>query len=1317
MSRVIPAPIVGQSAASGAQVIDGSLRFDSNGDTDAATSQRLARTFGSAGDNQKMTMSVWVKRTVFTSSNTDSGTKTIFGASGTGRDQIRFEHNSSSRGDQLSITLINDANTANECFLSTGPRFRDPSAWYHVVWAIDTTQGTPADRVKLYVNGTQITDFSGNNTQPGQNFTINCFNNNVAHEIGRDPSGSNQAYDGYMSNFYWIDGQQLDASYFGFTDPLTNTWRPKKYTGTFGTNGFWLPLDGNSYVGKDKSGRGNNWTPVVFRGAAALDKATGALPILNTVSGGRIATVGVRPDPIIGVGVTCELALPFSGNANDVSHLIDNKTTQKTTTVNGGMVYESTANRFYYYDGCYKSSGANSTNVTVGSAGDFNFLHDKTTPFTIEFWFDGDSVANSDAVFDTSDAGATSHGVFIGFSGGHLRFVISNGSTNEIFDPAVDHSTGQWYHYAVTFDGSRIRIFVDGIKKVDSTYSLAGSTSNHSGALTIFSACISVDQVFDGYMSDVRVYSGVAKYTDDFIVGSSGAVQDENIDILPDTPSGVAHSSALTKVTDGAVYFDGTGDYLSVADSTDFEFGSGDFTIEAFALFRALPGSNGDTIVSQSGSNTNNRGWQLTIRDTANSVTNPVKLLYSTNGTAWANASGSDGVSTSRIYTDIWYHFAVTRSGNTWYLFVNGNQENSWTDSNSIFNTTADLEIGSTSALTEAANAFISNVRIIKGTALYTSSFTPPTAPLTNVTNTTLLCCKSNSSATAFDVSPGTITANGNAAANIFNPFTTDINTVRGQETGYCTLNPLNTDNISTFSDGNLSTVCSTGVGQGCSSGGDIGVSSGKWYCEMVCTAKTATNALIGICTIDGFDGQRQIDESQNGGSGHGYVTNGTRVPGGTSYGTTWDVNDVMGIAMDLDSAQNTVTFYKNGVSQGAINITNARYVFGCSNGQGSSSVTYSVNFGQKPFKYAPPEGFKTLCLANLPRPSKVALQPDKYFKTIIYSGDSSNNTERILGFQPDLVWIKNRTEGASGDVGDHMLFDSIRGVETYLVPNETDPDATNTNALKEFTEKGFKPGSMTRTNETGDNYVAWCWKAGGAAVTNNDGSASSQVSANRDSGFSIVTYTGQSSNFTWGHGLGVAPSMVIIKRRNTAAGWSVYHKSLGATKRLQLDQEAAEETMSYFQNTAPTDTVFSVTTNGGVGGDGDTYVAYCWSEIPGFSKFGIYTGNNNADGPFIHCGFKPAWVMWKQTNTDTDRHWVIRDSIRDVDNPTTQTLYPSLFGSEGTLTSQGVDFLSNGFKIRSTWDYQNASNRNYIFAAFAEAPTQNLYGAQANAR
>ena len=160
MGVVIP-QVITEDRASGAQVIDGSLRFDSNGDTDAATSQRLARTFGSAGDNQKMTLSVWVKRTAFTKSNTDSGTKTIFGASGTGRDQIRFEHDSSSRGDQLSISLINDGNTANECFLSTGPRFRDPSAWYHVVWAIDTTQGTTADRVKLYINGTQITNFSG----------------------------------------------------------------------------------------------------------------------------------------------------------------------------------------------------------------------------------------------------------------------------------------------------------------------------------------------------------------------------------------------------------------------------------------------------------------------------------------------------------------------------------------------------------------------------------------------------------------------------------------------------------------------------------------------------------------------------------------------------------------------------------------------------------------------------------------------------------------------------------------------------------------------------------------------------------------------------------------------------------------------------------------------------------------------------------------------------------------------------------------------------------------------------------------------------
>ena len=238
--------------AAGGYEIEQSLRFNS------ADSAYLSRTPGSAGNTQKMTMSVWVKRTALASTNTDTGTKTIFGAATTGnRDQIRFEHDASGRGDQFSLFLLNDAATANECFLSTAARFRDAAGWYHLVIAIDTTQGTAANRVKFYVNGTQITDFEAN-TQPGQDFTINYFNNTVAHQIGRDPSGSEQLFDGYMSDFNWIDGQQLDASSFGELDD-NGVWRPIKYAGSYTGNSFYLKFDAADVDG-DSSGLGNDWT-------------------------------------------------------------------------------------------------------------------------------------------------------------------------------------------------------------------------------------------------------------------------------------------------------------------------------------------------------------------------------------------------------------------------------------------------------------------------------------------------------------------------------------------------------------------------------------------------------------------------------------------------------------------------------------------------------------------------------------------------------------------------------------------------------------------------------------------------------------------------------------------------------------------------------------------------------------------------------------------------------------------------------------------------------------------------------------------------
>jgi len=534
--------------------------------------------------------------------------------------------------------------------------------------------------------------------------------------------------------------------------------------------------------------------------------------------------------------------------------------------------------------------------------------------------------------------------------------------------------------------------------------------------------------------------------------------------------------------------------------------------------------------------------------------------------------------------------------------------------------------------------------------------------------------------------------------------------------TNWCTLNPLNTDNISTFSEGNLSTVCSTGAGQGCSSGGSIAVSSGKWYCEMVCTAKTATNALIGICTIDGFDGQRQIDESQNGGSGYGYVTNGTRVPGGTSYGTTWAVDDIMGIAMDLDSAQNTLTFYKNGVSQGAINITNARYVFGCSNGQGSSSVTYSVNFGQRAFAYTPPSGFSALNTRTLPAPD--IADGSQYFDTVLWTGDTTTK-QLPLNFTADFVWAKRRQSDS------HVLYDVIRGENNQLTSNSTSGESTNDYGLDflghDYLEiEGSKyfggGGGGTPT------FVAWNWLAANGtssiAAGSIDGTEprlASTVSVNPSAGFSIVTWTapGSSQTNSVGHGLGVAPSFVICKSYSGGAGglnWSSYHVSLGKDKFINLESNGAAQTVSnYWGANGVTSTIIGLPTGSsstGYNNNTGNMIAYCFAEVPGFSRIGSYTGTNTSDNTFVYCGFAPAWILVKSYGTGgTNWDWRIYDNKRNTYNPVDNHLEANQsLAEDGDSRINPIDFLSNGFKIRASYA-EVGSNTTYIFAAFAEHP------------
>jgi hypothetical protein len=250
---------------------------------------------------------------------------------------------------------------------------------------------------------------------------------------------------------------------------------------------------------------------------------------------------------------------------------------------------------------------------------------------------------------------------------------------------------------------------------------------------------------------------------------------------------------------------------------------------------------------------------------------------------------------------------------------------------------------------------------------------------------------------------------------------------------------------------------------------------------------------------------------------------------------------------------------------------------------------------------------------------------------------------------------------------------------------------------------------SNGRTNETGRTYVGWVWNAGGSNATNTSGTITSTVRANTTSGFSIVTYTGTGANATVGHGLGVAPRMMIFKVRSTTNNWLVYHQAVGATGFLLLDTTAATATSALaFNNTSPTSTVFTISTGNAVNASTQTYVAYCFSEVAGYSAFGSYTGNNSTDGPFIYTGFRPAFVLVKATNTT--QWWTLLDSKRDTYNVSTLGISPNSSDAESTFnTNRGphnMDFVSNGFKIRTDGSGINGTNT-FIYAAFAETPAK----------
>ena len=323
-----------------------------------------------------------------------------------------------------------------------------------------------------------------------------------------------------------------------------------------------------------------------------------------------------------------------------------------------------------------------------------------------------------------------------------------------------------------------------------------------------------------------------------------------------------------------------------------------------------------------------------------------------------------------------------------------------------------------------------------------------------------------------------------------------------------------------------------------------------------------------------------------------------------------------------------------------------------------------------------------------------------------LYTGNTStqtiSNAVNGVSFQPDWVWIKNRST-----VSQHVLTDSVRGIDRQLFSSLTNAEQTSATAITALNSNGFSlgvnPSPTGSTNSSPDAYVAWNWKAGGTAVTNTSGSITSSVSANTTAGFSVVTYTGTGANATVGHGLGVAPSMVIAKRRNAATDWFVWHISIPNTDYLQLNTTVARGTLTTLWNsTSPTSTVISLGSSSAVNGGTDTQLIYAFAPVAGYSAFGSYTGNGSTDGPFVYLGFRPRWIMIKKTSAAGDS-WYLKDTSRSPYNVGLESLLADTSGAEGA--GESWDALSNGIKLRTTSSGVNTSGATYIYAAFAENP------------
>ena len=520
----------------------------------------------------------------------------------------------------------------------------------------------------------------------------------------------------------------------------------------------------------------------------------------------------------------------------------------------------------------------------------------------------------------------------------------------------------------------------------------------------------------------------------------------------------------------------------------------------------------------------------------------------------------------------------------------------------------------------------------------------------------------------------------------------------------YCVMNPLHHLHAATLVNGNLQTTSSEKAFS------TFLLKTGKWYVEHeidstgynLCfsqidhpsgaTPSSATSKSIGWYIPNGY---------VYWGAGYSGDLGGTTMTGldGSGYMSNAAVGDIIAAAIDMDNS--TIKFYKNGTEVGSIDFSTGnahRFTEGMYVSQFSGYGHW--NFGQRAFEDSAPSGYKALCTTNLPTPT--IADGSAHFDIKLWTGNGSTQNITGYSFSPDLVYTKQRNS-----TGFPAMFDTIRGVHNALRTHSDGGTYTDNGLLTAFNSDGFSVGSAGDINSNNNTYVGWAWDAGSSTVSNTDGSITSSLRANASAGFSIVTYTGNgTAGATVGHGLNDAPGFYVVKRRDAAAGWRVYHSALGATKYIGLDVNGAAGTATTLWNdTEPTSSVFSIGSHGDVNNNTSTFVAYCFAPVAGYSAMGSYVGNGSNDGVFVHTGFSVRWLLTKASSHGSD--WQLWDSARQSYNVNANTLTPNDTIAETGSAGYAVDLLSSGFKFRNYGSSSNQSNYTYIWVAYASNPFQ----------